>query len=76
MVGACSGGWAVKGKGAGRLVAYEFRNGPDVVGCGPAAASEDVDEPFVGKRLQLCGHGFRALIVLAHLVGKAGIGMR
>ena len=47
----------------------------DVLGCGAAAAADDVNETLAHPRLDQARHLAGALVVLAHGVGQAGIGI-
>src|SRR5215470_9087310 len=40
-----------------------------------ATAADDIDEPVLGPRLHLAGHVVGSLVVLAHGIGQAGIGI-
>ena len=48
----------------------------DVIGRGPAAAADDVEEARLGPFPDLGRHRLRGQVVLAELVGQAGIRMR
>src|SRR5262245_3604287 len=50
-------------------------DGADVLRRGPATAADNIEEAVARPAFEQTGHEFRGLIVLAHLVGKAGIGI-
>ncbi len=63
------------GDGAG-LVAFGVAGDVgDVIGRGPAAAADDVDQAICQPRFNLAGHIMRALVVFAHGVGQACVGI-
>ena len=50
-----------------------FGDRADVLRRRAAAAADDIDQPLARKLLDLGGHEFRALVILAEFIGQAGI---
>ena len=60
---------------ARRIFAHRLGDGADVLRRRAAAAADDIDQPLAGEILDLRGHEFRALVILAEFIGQAGIGI-
>ena len=62
-------------QGARRLALHRFSDGGDVLGGGAAAAADDVEKARFGPLADLLRHLDCIQIVLAELVGQAGVGV-
>ncbi len=56
-----------------RMLRHRRRDRPDMVGRGPAAAADDVDQALAREFLDLPRHELRALVVLPELVRQPGV---
>ena len=63
------------GNGPRRCTFQGNSDGPDVLRSGTAAASGDVEQSFPGHGQHVGRHLLRGLVVGAHLVGQAGVGI-
>ena len=58
-----------------RMFFHFCYDGLEVIGGGPAAASDYVDYAFFGKIPQDRGHKFPGMIVFTELIGESGVGV-
>ena len=63
------------GNGPRRCTFQGHSDGPDVLRCGAAAAAGNVEQSFPGHGQHVGRHLLRGLVVGAHLVGQAGVGI-
>ena len=63
------------GHASRRLAGDRGGDRPDVLGCGATAPARDVDQSGVGELAELGRHELRRLVVVAELVGEAGVGV-
>src|SRR4051812_33144377 len=64
-----------RGDLAGRISGDGPGNRRNMLGRGPAAAADDVDDALLAPLADLCRSGFRPFVIFAEIVGQAGIGI-